>query len=153
MVRSIDVLLVDNNTLDADAVVLAMARIAPQARILRLRSGDDALQFLFSRGAFAGHVTRLPRLVLLSREMPVMSGLCVLDVMRAHPLTANVPVVLLITEQHLRERRRPKGFDADAYVVKHWDFENYCLVLARIIRRWLPRSGCAAPTSTTRAMA
>jgi CheY-like chemotaxis protein len=150
--RGIDVLVVDNKTLDANAVLLALARIAPRARALHLRSGDEALQFLFSCGAFSGHATRLPGLVLLSSEMPITSGLSVLDVMRAHPLTAAVPVVLLSTEHHPRGRSRCDRFAADAYVVKQWELESYCMVLARSIRRWLPRTLRGLPPPQYRAM-
>jgi two-component system, response regulator len=150
--RGIDVLVVDNKTLDANAVLLALARIAPRARVLHLRSGDEALQFLFSCGAFSGHATRMPGLVLLSSEMPIISGLFVLDVMRAHPLTAAVPVVLLSTEHHSRGRLRCDRFAADAYVVKQWELESYCMVLARSIRRWLPRTLGGLPPPQYRAM-
>jgi two-component system, response regulator len=138
MARSVDVLVVDNSTLDANALLLALARVAPHARVLRLRSGDEALQFLFSRGLFAGHRLGMPRLVLLSADMPTVSGTCVLDLMRAHPLTARVPVVLLCVDPYSRAHLDRRRFRPDAYVVKQWDLDRYCVILEGSIRRWLP---------------
>lgn len=69
-----------------------------------------------------------------------MSGLCVLDMMRAHPLTQRLPVVVLSLEPNARKHRRHDAFDADAYVSRPRDFRRYCAVLRGCVRHWLPSS-------------
>lgn len=101
-----DVLVVDDHALGAQTTLVAFEQVAPRANVLHLFDGGEALQYLFSVGAFICRAPMLPRLVLLSLEMRSVSGLCVLDVMRAHPLTREIPVVVMSLEVNPRVYRR-----------------------------------------------
>lgn len=137
MSPSHDILVVNDRLLDAHETLIALEQVAPRARVLHLFGGDEALQYLFSVGTFAGRTPGMPKLVLLSAEMNVISGLCVLDLMRAHPRTADIAVALLSLERNFDKHRRHDRFDADAYIVKPWSFQRYCAVLDGCVRRWL----------------
>lgn len=140
MAPSHDILVVNDRALDAHETLIALEQVAPRARVLHLLGGDEALEYLFCVGAFAGRIPELPRLVLLSAEMSVISGLCVLDLLRAHPRTCHIPVVVLSFERDFRKHRRHDRFDADAYIVKPCDFQRYCAVLDGCVRHWLPQA-------------
>ena len=133
-----DVLVVDDRMLDAQATLVALEQVAPRAAVLQVDSSREALAYLFSVGEFAGRPPIMPQLVLLSAEMSDISGLCVLDLMRAHPVTRNVPIVVLSLETDARELRHHDAFSADAYVTKPCDFQHYCAVIQACIRCWLP---------------
>ena len=139
MVRSIDVLLVDDRSVDADVTLFALRQAStPDAKLLRLRGGDEALRYLFAVGEFAHRSTGMPGLVLLDMDMPVTSGLCVLDVIRAHPATSGIRVVMLSTD-HRPHFPVENGFAPDAYLMKAQDFDHYCAAIELTLRRWLPR--------------
>lgn len=151
-----DILVVNDRLLDAHETLIALEQVAPRAKVLHLCSGDEALQYLFSVGLFAGRPPRMPRLVLLSLELRVVSGLCVLDLMRAHPLTRDIPVVALSLEDHARKLRRHDQFDANAYIRKPLDFHRYCSIIEGCVKRWSPSllgrgslrtGGCHHPSS------
>jgi two-component system, response regulator len=133
-----DILVVNDRLLDAQETLFALEQVAPRAKVLHLCSGDEALEYLFSVGVFAGRPAQMPRLVLLSLELRVVSGLCLLELMRAHPLTREIPVVILSLEDHARKHRRHDHFDADAYFRKPLDFQRYCSIIQGCTRRWLP---------------
>jgi len=139
MARQIDVLLVEERSIDAEVTLSALRRAAARdAKLLRLRDGNEALRYLFSVGEFESRSSGMPGLVLLDMGMPVTSGLCVLDVMRAHPTTSSVPVVMLTTDTrpHFGEEN---DFSPDAYLVKTQDFDQYCAAIELTLKRWLPR--------------
>jgi CheY-like chemotaxis protein len=138
MSNAADVLVVNDRMLDAQATLVALELVAPRARVLHLESGQRALEYLYARGEFQGRRVEPPELVLLSLELDVVGGLCVLDVMRGHPSTATIPVVLLSLESDVRKYRRHDRFDADAYVLQPCDFQRYCAVIRGCIRHWLP---------------
>lgn len=140
MSSSVDVLLVDDQRIDADVTLLALRRIAPDLRVLTLKSGNEALQYLFAAGEFARCPRGRPRIVLLDAQMPIISGLCVLDIIRAHPITSGLPVVILSSQPLQRILRRDDKFAADGYIVKQWDLTSYAALLERSMRRWLPRT-------------
>lgn len=138
MVPCADVLVVNDHLLDAQTTLVAFEQVAPRARVLHLMDGSEALHYLFSTGIFAGRTADMPQLVILSLEMTTIGGLCVLDLMRAHPLTCNVPVVLASIEGNPSSYRRYNKFDADAYVTLPCDFRRYCAVMEACSQRWLP---------------
>lgn len=139
MVRSIDVLVVDDRSVDADVTLFALRRAAtPFAKLLRLRDGDEALRYLFAVGEFAHRSAGMPGLVLLDVDMPVTSGLCVLDVIRAHPATSGMRVVMLGTDSRPRFAEQNRC-SADGYLMKSQDFDHYCAAIELTLRRCLPR--------------
>lgn len=80
----------------------------------------------------------MPGLVLLDMDMPVTSGLCVLDVIRAHPTTSGIKVVMLTNDS------RPHfpvddGVEPDAYLMKSQDFDQYSAAMELTLKRLLPR--------------
>lgn len=138
MAYSHDILVVNDRSLDAQETLIALEQVAPTARVLHLEGGTEALQYLFSVGTFAGRAPEMPLLVLLSLEMSAMSGPCMLDLMRAHPLTRRIPVVVLSLEPNVRKHRRHDAFDADAYITKPCNFQRYYAVIEGCVRHWVP---------------
>jgi len=66
MGREIDVLLVEERSVDAEVTLSALRRGATrEATVLRLRDGNEALRYLFSVGAVAIKKNGMPGLVLL----------------------------------------------------------------------------------------
>jgi CheY-like chemotaxis protein len=139
MSRNIDVLVVDDRSIDAEVTLFALRQASTHdAKLLRLRNGDEALRYLFAVGEFARRSAGLPGLVLLDAEMPVASGLCVMDVIRAHPATSGIKVVMLTTDSRPRFAGE-NGFAPDGYLVKTQDFDQYCAAIELTLKRWLPR--------------
>jgi two-component system, response regulator len=138
MASSADVLVVDDRLIEAQTALVAFERVAPRASVLHLVDGGEALEYLFSTGLFAARASKMPQLVFLSLEMETVSGLCVLDLMRAHPLTCTIPVVGVSLEGNARTYRRYNQLAADAYVSLPCDFSRYCAVIEGCVERWLP---------------
>jgi two-component system, response regulator len=93
----------DSKAEEPQATLFALEQVAPRATVLHLESGQEALEFLFGTGEFRGRDAGQPGLVLLTLELHGISGLCVLDFMRAHPSTDHVPVVLIGLEWDVRK--------------------------------------------------
>jgi two-component system, response regulator len=139
MGRQVDVLVVEERSVDAEVTLSALRKGSTcDAKFLRLRDGNEALRYLFAVGEFANRSTGMPGLVLLDMGMPVASGLCVLDVLRAHPATKGIPVVMLTTDSRPRFAE-DYGFAPDGYLVKSQDFDQYCAAIELTLKRWLPR--------------
>lgn len=137
MSPSHDVLVISDRILGAQETLIALEHVAPNASVLHVGHGE-ALRYLFSVGDFYERVPGQPGLVLLSLETNVVGSLCILDLMRAHPSTAEIPVVLLSLEGNLRKLRRHDRFDADAYVTQPVDFQRYCAIIEGCVKCWIP---------------
>ena len=139
MRSNVDVLLVEHRSIDAEVTLAALRRAATSnAKLLRLKDGNAALRYLFALGEFAHRSPGMPGLVLLDMHMPVTSGLCILDIVRAHPLTSGIRAVMLTTDTRPRfadEHELPP----DGYLLKAQDFDQYCAAIELALKRWLPR--------------
>jgi two-component system response regulator len=110
------ILLVEDNEDDAELTSLALSPPSLAYRLERVRDGAEALEALF------GSATRpddalpiLPVVVLLDLRLPRVSGLEVLEAIRANERTRNLPVIVLSgsawDRERLEERRlRPIAF-------------------------------------------
>jgi len=138
MLSTPDVLLVNDGALDAQATLMALEQVAPRATVLHLQSGQEALEYVFGTGEYRERRAGHPGLMLLTLELHGVSGLCVLDLMRAHPSTNHIPVVLFGLEHDIRKYRRHDRFDADAYISQPCDFQRRCSVVRGCVGHWLP---------------
>jgi DNA-binding NarL/FixJ family response regulator len=139
MARIFDVVLIEHRSIDAEVTMTALRQASTSnVKLLRLKDGDQALRYLFAVGEFADRSPRMPGLVLLDADMPVMSGLCMLDIIRAHPATRSMRVVMLTTDTRPRFAG-DNGFSPDGYLLKSQDFDQYCAAIELALKRWLPR--------------
>src|SRR5262245_12844983 len=91
--RPIEILLVEDNALDAELTMTTLAESRIRNRVHWVEDGEEALAFLARQGEYA-NVPR-PDLVLLDFQMPRMNGLEVLAVLKQHPDWKRIPIVMM----------------------------------------------------------
>jgi two-component system, response regulator len=134
----VDILLADDSDDDAALALQALRRAAPDLRVLRVKDGDQALQFLFETGGFVGRPRGMPRLVLLDLQMPRTDGLQTLRAIREQPVTRELPVVLMSSTSNPLIVECAHQLGASEYCIKPVDALSYCGEIARILEQWLP---------------
>ena len=127
------ILLVEDNPSDVELISTAFEEVGVQAEYTNFRDGDEAIAGI--RQMVQDH--HLPHLVLLDLNLPRTSGHQVLVSMRAMAACAGVPVVVLSTSNHTKDRTRCLADGANDYLVKPPHFAEL-LELAQGLRdRWL----------------
>jgi CheY-like chemotaxis protein len=134
----VEILLVEDNAEDAELTMRAFKKANLGNGIVWLKNGALALDFLFGRGAYAGHSTETrPRLVLLDLKLPKVSGLEVLQQIRGDARTANLPVVILSSSTQDRDILRSYDLGVNSYVSKPVQFEEFAKVVTQLGLYWL----------------
>jgi CheY-like chemotaxis protein len=91
-----DILLVDDSLEDVELTTQILQREKLAANIHVVRDGEDALDFLFCRGAFTERsFDRPPKIVLLDLKLPKVNGIQVLEQLQDDHRTMFIPVVVL----------------------------------------------------------
>ena len=71
----VDILLVEDNPLDAELTLRGLRQQKVANNITWVKDGEEALNYVFRRGAYAGHTDSGPRLILLDLKMPRVGGI------------------------------------------------------------------------------
>jgi two-component system response regulator len=142
--RAIDILVADDSDHDVEITLYALRRVVAEAAIMRVKDGEQTLQFLFGAGGYAGRAAGMPQLLLLDMQMPALDGLEVLEILRSRPTTRELPIVLFTSSSNPALIERATALGASDYRIKPDDFQQYCAEVEDIARTWLLAQPLAA---------
>ena len=132
-----EILLVEDNPLDAELVTSSFERDRWGCDIVWVKDGEEALDYLFCRGPYAQRAETAPVLMLLDLKMPKVSGIDVLREVKADERTRRVPVVVMTSSNEDSDVTRAYDLGANSYVVKPFDFSDLAKMLHSASHYWL----------------
>ncbi len=133
----IEILLVEDSARDAELTMRALSKGGLVNRMLWVKDGAQALDYLFRRGDYAGRSDAHPRLVLLDLKMPRVDGIEVLKAVKADERTRRIPVVVMTSSQEESDVARSYQLGVNSYVVKPLDFASVAEVVRQAGYYWL----------------
>jgi CheY-like chemotaxis protein len=102
------------------------------------RDGEEALDFIFCRGAYASRTFgNPPRLVLLDLKLSKIEGLDVLRAIKGDPRTKAIPVVIMTSSREERDLVDSYKLGVNAYVQKPIDFDQFRTLVKDLGLFWL----------------
>lgn len=132
------ILLVEDNPDDEELTLRALRQAKVANEVVVARDGIEALDYLFAKGKFEGRdATKLPAVVLLDLKLPKLSGLDVLQRVRADPRTKLVPVVILTSSSEDEDMLRSYASGANSYVRKPVEFGPFANAVLQLGIYWL----------------
>ncbi len=132
------ILLVEDNAQDEMLILRALRRSNVANRIDVVRDGQQALDYLYADGEFAARDGEAPPAVmLLDIGLPRLSGLDVLERVRADARTRTLPVVMLTSSDEDADRVRSYASGANSFVRKPLDFTEFAETVSRLGVYWL----------------
>lgn len=133
-----NILLVEDNPQDEKLILRALRKVNLANHVDVVRDGQQALDYLFREGEFAGReFDDVPTIVLLDIGLPRVSGLEVLKRLRSDPRTRLQPVVILTSSDEERDRLASYEDGANSFVRKPLDFSEFAETVARLGIYWL----------------
>lgn len=132
------ILLVEDNHQDELLILRSLRKVNLANQVDVVRDGQQALDYLFREAEFADRAgPALPTVVLLDIGLPRLSGLEVLERLRADERTRLVPVVILTSSDEERDRLKSYENGANSFVRKPLDFAEFAETVARLGVYWL----------------
>lgn len=136
MTKSSKILLVEDDPNDVELTLSALGRDRQQGEIAVVRDGQEALDYLFRRGDYASREEINPPVVLLDLKLPKVSGMEVLERVKADPSLKTVPVVVLTSSREERDLLTSYDLGTNAYVVKPVDFQDFIEAVNQVGLFW-----------------
>ena len=132
------ILLVEDNPSDIGLTRRALAKSRIANDLVVAEDGQDALDYLFGGGAYAGRdVTQLPTLVLLDLKLPRVDGLEVLRRIRTDNITRRLPVVILTSSKEEQDLATSYDLGVNSYIRKPVDFVQFAQAIEHLGLYWL----------------
>ncbi len=132
------ILLVEDDPRDEELTLLALGEHKITNPIVVVHDGEEALDYLFARGAHKERQSdTLPQVVLLDLKLPKVDGLEVLREIRSNDRTRLLPVVILTSSREEKDRLQGYGLGANSYVRKPVDFAEFSEAIRQLGLYWL----------------
>ena len=126
------VLLVEDDPGHVRLIEKNLRRSGIMNSMVRLDDGQQAVDYLFGKGQYAGNRRSPNLLVLLDLNLPVLDGYQVLRLMRGDERTKRIPVIILTTTDDAREVARCYDLGCNVYITKPVDYERFCDAICKL---------------------
>jgi CheY-like chemotaxis protein len=133
--RPVEILLVEDNPGDVRLTIEALRESKVRNSLSVAKDGVEALAFLRREGTFASAVR--PDLILLDLNLPRKDGRQVLSEIKSDPALRTIPVVILTTSRAEQDVLRSYELQANCYITKPVDLEQFMTVVKSIEDFWL----------------
>lgn len=132
------ILLVEDNPDDEAPALRAINKAEIENPVVLARDGQEALDYLFATGHYAGRsVSAKPAVVLLDLKLPRVDGREVLRRIRTDERTRYLPVVVMSSSRQAEDVIEAQSLGANSYVRKPVDFERFLSVIGQLARYWV----------------
>lgn len=134
----VEILLVEDNPTDAELAMVALRERNLANKMVWVKDGAEALDFLFAAGAYSGRkIGDGPRVVLLDLRLPKVDGLEVLRRIKSDERTKQIPVVVLTSSKEERDVDECYKLGVNSYIGKPVEFDEFSKVVSELGLYWL----------------
>lgn len=133
----VEILLVEDNPNDVELALHALKRNNLGNRIHIVRDGAEALEFIFSSGAYANRAPQNPKVIMLDLKLPKVDGLEVLRQVKADERTRSIPVVMMTSSREERDVVESYRLGVNSYIVKPVDFDQFVEAVRQLGMYWV----------------
>jgi CheY-like chemotaxis protein len=135
--EQVEILLVEDNERDAELTMRALKKGGLANKLLWVKDGQQALDYLFRHGAYAGREDVVPRMVLLDLKMPKVDGIEVLRAVKSDERTKRIPIIVMTSSQEEKDVAQTYDLGVNSYVVKPVDFAAVAETVRQAGYYWL----------------
>jgi len=126
--RAVTIVMVEDDEGHARLIEKNLARAGVSNDVTHLISGTAALEFLFGPERRTGE----PLLVLLDLNLPDVSGITILERLKASRELQRAPVIVLTTTDDQREIQRCYDLGCNVYITKPVNYEAFAQAIRQL---------------------
>jgi len=132
--RSVQILLVEDDDGDARAVERAFTKARIANPILRAIDGVEAIEFL--RGTNGKTKLRRPYLLLVDLNLPRVNGIQLIEAIRADPELHDAVIFVLTTSNRAEDKQAAHALNVTGYILKENAGEDFLRLFSLVDSYW-----------------
>lgn len=137
-VKEVEILLVEDNPTDAELCIRSLKKSNLANKLVWVKDGEEALDFLFATGSYSGrNVPTPPKVVLMDLRMPKVGGIEVLRRLKEDERTRAIPVVVLTSSKEDRDREESYQLGVNSFISKPVEFDEFAKTVSGLGLYWL----------------
>lgn len=133
--RPIEILLIEDSPSDAALTVEALEAGKIANNLMRVADGVEAMAYLRKQDRFAE--SPRPDLIMLDLNLPKKDGREVLQELKSDPSLKLIPIIVLTTSRADKDVMQSYALNANCFITKPVDFQQFIDVVRSIERFWL----------------
>jgi two-component system response regulator len=134
----VDILIVEDNPSDAELTIRALKKSSLANHFFVAENGEEALDFVLSRGEFAARdMSKNLKVIFLDLKLPKVTGMEVLREIKSNPSTQTLPVVIVTSSKEDPDIKEAYALGANSYVVKPVDFDSFIHTISTTGLYWM----------------
>lgn len=133
---SIVILMADDDDDDFVLTQKALRESKLLNTLIRVKDGEELLDYLMNRGDYAAVETSRPGVILLDLNMPRKDGREALKEIKSDPNLREIPVVVFTTSQAEEDIYRSYQLGVNSFITKPVTFENLISVMKALGKYW-----------------
>lgn len=136
--NEVEILLVEDNPNDAELAIRALKKNNLANKLLWVKDGAEALDFIFASGEYSGReVVNGPKVILLDLRLPKVDGMEVLRRIKGDERTKTIPVVMLTSSREDRDIVESYKLGVNSFISKPVEFEAFAKTVSELGFYWL----------------
>mgnify|MGYP001545172163 FL=1 len=124
------ILVVEDDDVDVMTIQRAFKEIRVTNPVVRQENGEMAIDYLRDPS------NAMPCIILLDLNMPVMSGIEFLEIIKADENLRRIPVIVLTTSKEQEDKINSFNFSVAGYMAKPVDYRRFVDVMRSIDIYW-----------------
>ncbi len=138
MYAQYNILLVEDDDNDETLILRAFKKMKLTNQIIVKRDGEEALRYFFNaQDKLILDKTSFPQLILLDLQLPRVSGLDVLQQLRAHDATQHIPIIIFTSSNDEHDITTAYAYGANSFVQKPVDMQHFITAIHDLGMYWV----------------
>lgn len=124
-----NILLIEDDNIEIMKLQRTVSKLSLNHNIIEAKNGEEAIAFLESG-------KQLPDIILLDLNMPRMSGIEFLEILKKDATLRYLPTVVLTTSENRVDLLKCYEIGISGYIIKPLKYEDYQDKLAKVLAYW-----------------
>ncbi|MFV2060114.1 MAG: response regulator [Gammaproteobacteria bacterium] len=132
------VLLVEDNEDDIELTLRAFKKYNHTTKIITVKNGEEALHYLINeKFQHCKNIPEMPDIILMDINMPKISGIELLKLIKENEKTKLIPVIMLTSSDEKDDIISSYALGASSYLRKPVDFHQFSALIKKVQLYWI----------------